>query len=96
MSILTATERSAFLVDQPDWEIKGELLRRTFGFVDFVAAMGFVTQVAILAEKAFHHPDIDIRWNKVTLTLSTHDEGGLTTGDTDLAAKIGTLGAGSN
>ncbi|MDH5373882.1 MAG: 4a-hydroxytetrahydrobiopterin dehydratase [Acidimicrobiia bacterium] len=96
MSILTAIERSAFLADQPGWEIDGELLRRTFALTDFVAAMAFVTQVAILAEKAFHHPDIDIRWNKVTLTLSTHDEGGLTSRDTELAAEIGKLGAGSS
>jgi 4a-hydroxytetrahydrobiopterin dehydratase len=47
--------------------------------------MGFVTRVALAAEKADHHPDIDIRWNKVTLTLSTHSEGGITTKDLDLA-----------
>ncbi len=47
--------------------------------------MGFVTRVALEAEKANHHPDIDIRWNQVTLTLSTHSEGGLTAKDLDLA-----------
>jgi 4a-hydroxytetrahydrobiopterin dehydratase len=47
--------------------------------------MGFVTRVALAAEKSDHHPDIDIRWNKVTLTLSTHSEGGVTPKDLDLA-----------
>jgi 4a-hydroxytetrahydrobiopterin dehydratase len=53
--------------------------------------MGFVTRVALAAEKADHHPDIDIRWNKVTLTLSTHSEGGITTKDLDLADLCDTL-----
>ena len=55
---------------------------------DFVEAMGFVTRVALVAEKAFHHPDIDIRWNKVTLRLSTHSEGGLTEKDLELAERV--------
>jgi len=71
-----------------DWTIQNETLERVFDFRDFVAAMGFVTSVAILSEKAFHHPDIDIRWNKVTITLKTHDEDGLTKKDTTLAAAI--------
>jgi 4a-hydroxytetrahydrobiopterin dehydratase len=54
-------------------------------FSDFSESMGFVNRVAHEAEKANHHPDIEIRWNKVTLTLSTHSEGGLTTRDLDLA-----------
>lgn len=75
-----------------DWTRDGEVLRRTFEFRDFVEAMGFVTQVALLAEKARHHPDIDIRWNRVTLALTTHDAGGLTDKDTALAAKIDAVG----
>ena len=71
-----------------DWTIQNETLERVFEFRDFVEAMGFVTSVAILAEKAFHHPDIDIRWNKVAITLTTHDEGGLTKKDTTLATAI--------
>ena len=70
----------------PDWTIQRETLERVFEFRDFVEAMGFVTSVAILAEKAFHHPDIDIRWNKVTIVLSTHSESALTEKDTELAA----------
>ena len=66
-------------------------MSRTFRFADFVEAMGFVTRVALLAEKAFHHPDVDIRRSAVTLTLSTHSEGGLTGQDADLAAAIDEL-----
>jgi len=91
MALLTHLERSTFLSEHPRWEIDGEILRTTFTFADFVAAMGFVTSVAILAEKLFHHPEIDIRWNRVTIALSTHDEGGLTERDTNLAIRIDDL-----
>ncbi|MDF1596798.1 MAG: 4a-hydroxytetrahydrobiopterin dehydratase [Acidimicrobiia bacterium] len=94
MALLTHPERSAFLSEHPGWEIDGEILLRTFAFTDFVAAMGFVSSVAILAEKSFHHPDIDIRWNRVTIALSTHDQGGLTEKDASLAAEIERLTAG--
>jgi len=69
----------------PDWRRYGTRLRRTYVFKDFPAAIRFVNEVARRAEKAWHHPDIDIRWNKVTLTLTTHDQGGLTAKDFDLA-----------
>lgn len=91
MALLTSDERSEFLTDHPTWEINGETLERTFAFKDFIEASGFVTQVAILAEKAFHHPDIDIRWNKVRIVLTTHDAGGLTEKDTSLANSIEAL-----
>ena len=85
---LTPTERDQFLADHPDWAIDGETMTRTFVFADFGAAMGFVTSVAIAAERADHHPDIDIRWNKVTLALSTHSAGALTDKDTSLAIEV--------
>ncbi len=88
MALLPQDERSTFLTAHQDWMIQNETLERVFEFRDFVEAMGFVTSVAILAEKAFHHPDIDIRWNKVAIALTTHDEGGLTKKDTTLAAAI--------
>ena len=91
MAMLTDDERSAFLTEHPDWEISGETLQRTFTFSDFSEAMGFVMRVALLAEKAFHHPDIDIRWNRVSIASSTHDEGGLTAQDTSLATQIDRL-----
>ncbi len=70
--------------------VKGEITK-TFGLKDFIHAMGFVNSVALLAEKANHHPDIDIRWNKVTLTLCTHSAGGLTEKDFMLAKEIESL-----
>jgi 4a-hydroxytetrahydrobiopterin dehydratase len=72
----------------PDWTIDGETLERTFTFADFGASIGFVARVAIVAEKANHHPDIDIRWNRVRLALTTHDAGGLTDKDVSLARVI--------
>ncbi|MEX1043232.1 MAG: 4a-hydroxytetrahydrobiopterin dehydratase, partial [Acidimicrobiia bacterium] len=61
MTRLDQDQRAELENTLPEWELDGEVLRRTFEFGDFVEAMGFVTQVALLAEKARHHPDIDIR-----------------------------------
>lgn len=72
----------------PAWKKKGAAITRTYQFKDFPAAIRFVNAVAKLAEKAWHHPDIDIRWNKVSLTLTTHDQGGLTEKDFDLAKRF--------
>lgn len=88
MALASDQEINDFLSDHPAWDQEGSSISRTFEFENFNESMGFVTRVAIAAEKANHHPDIDIRWNKVTLTLSTHDEGGLTAKDFDLAGKI--------
>ena len=73
------------------WQRKGNEIAKLFEYKDFARSMGFVNSVALLAEKANHHPDIDIRWNKVTLTLSTHSAGGLTQKDFTLAAEIDQL-----
>jgi 4a-hydroxytetrahydrobiopterin dehydratase len=67
------------------WTRVGDEIRRTYVFADFVAAMAFVNALAEAAEQAQHHPDIDIRYNKVTLSLTTHDAGGLTAFDFALA-----------
>ncbi len=91
MALLTDDQLTAFVEEHSAWETEGDNLVRTFEFADFVEAMGFVTSVALKAEKASHHPDIDIRWNQVTLRLSTHSEGGLTTKDTELAAEVDSL-----
>jgi len=71
----------------PEWSQTGDAIQRTFQFGDFVQAMKFVNRVAEVAEAAQHHPDMLIRWDKVTLTLSTHDAGGITHLDFDLAGK---------
>jgi 4a-hydroxytetrahydrobiopterin dehydratase len=76
------------------WQVHGKEIRKEFELKDFVHSMGFVTSVGLLAEKADHHPDIDIRWNKVRLVLSTHSEGGLTAKDIELAKQIDALGEG--
>ena len=91
MKKLTAAEIKTALATVPDWKKKGATIARTFQFKDFPAAIKFVNALARLAEKANHHPDIDIRWNKVKLTLSTHDAGGLTTKDFALAKKFDAL-----
>ncbi len=70
----------------PLWHRRGSVLKRTYEFTDFLQAIRFVNAIAKAAEKAQHHPDIDIRWNKVALALTTHDAGGLTSKDFDLAA----------
>jgi 4a-hydroxytetrahydrobiopterin dehydratase len=79
------------LASVPDWNLKDAVISRTFQFKDFPAAMKFVESVAQLAEEEWHHPDIDIRWNKVTLALTTHDAGGLTGKDFALAKKFDAL-----
>ena len=75
----------------PAWEVEGKTIERTFEFDDFTLAMDFVNGAAELAEELDHHPDIDIRYNKVRLVLSTHSKGGLTEMDFTLAEKIDTL-----
>jgi 4a-hydroxytetrahydrobiopterin dehydratase len=82
---LDAAKIAPALAALPEWQRNGEIISRTFEFEDFPAAMKFVNAVAELAEAAQHHPDIDVRWNKVTLALTTHDAGGLTEKDFALA-----------
>ena len=86
MPALTSSEAETRLHSIPAWRIEGGELTRTFTHKDFVAALAFVNRVGDLAEKAGHHPDIDIRYNKVRLGLVTHDAGGITAKDFDLAA----------
>ena len=88
---LTQPEIEEVLRMHPDWKLQGGKLVREWTFKDFVAAMAFVNQVAGIAEAAGHHPDIDIRYNKVRLVLSTHSKGGLTELDFALAERIDTL-----
>jgi 4a-hydroxytetrahydrobiopterin dehydratase len=85
MALLPDEQIESFTEDNPDWKWSDSEITRTYEFEDFNESMGFVVRVALEAEKANHHPDIDIRWNKVTLTLSTHSEGGLTDKDLELA-----------
>ena len=70
------------------WQIESGELTKTFNFKDFLSAIDFVNQIAKIAEDAGHHPDIDIRYNKVRIALMTHDAGGLTEKDFELAGGI--------
>ena len=89
MPLLTENQIRDRLARLPGWERRGSEIRCTWSFADFDAAMAFVNKVAALAQAADHHPDIDVRYSKVTLALSTHDAGGLTARDFDLAEAIG-------
>jgi 4a-hydroxytetrahydrobiopterin dehydratase len=90
-ALLTDSEVSQQLQGLPNWrraQTDEPAITATYELTDFVAALDFVNQVGHEAELMNHHPDIDIRWNKVTLVLSTHSEGGLTQNDIELAHRI--------
>lgn len=87
MTKLTESQVEQALRSVPEWGESGDAIQRTYQFPDFVKAMSFVDQVAQSAEKHQHHPDILIRYSKVTLTLSTHDAGGITLKDFEMAKK---------
>ncbi len=88
MALLTEKEIIEGLSKLEGWGQEGNQIVRQFKFKNFVESMGFVTKVAILAERVDHHPDILIEYSKVTITLSTHSEGGLTEKDLSLANEI--------
>lgn len=85
MDKLSDSEIKAQLQSLPEWSEVGGTITRTYQFADFVRAIAFVQRVADYAERVQHHPDMLIRYNKVTLTVSTHDAGGLTKNDFELA-----------
>jgi 4a-hydroxytetrahydrobiopterin dehydratase len=91
MPALSPSDVETRLRSLPAWRIEAGELTRTFNHKDFRAALAFVNKVGDLAEQAGHHPDIDIRYNKVRLGLVTHDAGGLTAKDFDLAASVDNL-----
>jgi 4a-hydroxytetrahydrobiopterin dehydratase len=88
MSRLDEAAIAQALGQAPGWERAGSEIKRSYRFKDFREALAFVNRVGELAERAGHHPDIDLRYNTVTLVLSTHDAGGLTAKDFDLARAI--------
>jgi 4a-hydroxytetrahydrobiopterin dehydratase len=91
MALATDGDIATLVNQKPVWSRKDETLTAEFKFKDFNQAIGFVARVAMAAEKANHHPDIDIRWNRVRLVLSTHSEGGITEKDLSLAERIASL-----
>ena len=89
--LLLEEEIARRLAETPQWRRQEKEIQRKFKFQNFLESMKFVNQVAELAEKIDHHPDILIQWNRVTLTLSTHSAGGLTVLDFELAKRIDSL-----
>ncbi|MEO6803092.1 MAG: 4a-hydroxytetrahydrobiopterin dehydratase [Granulicella sp.] len=81
MAKLSEGEIKSILAAQPQWKVADGALTREWVFKDFVEAMTFVNRIAAIAEAAGHHPDIDIRYNKVRLSLISHDLGGITERD---------------
>jgi len=91
MKLLTDEEITVQLGRVPGWERRDDSIVTTVTRTDFRDALLYLGAVAYLAEAAGHHPDVAISWNKVTLTLSTHSEGGLTAADFTLAGQISQL-----
>jgi len=79
--LIPKDEALARLARVPGWELDGDTIHRKFGFADFPEAVSFVVRLGFIAEAADHHPDILINYKRVTLTYSTHSEGGLTEKD---------------
>ena len=90
-ALLSPAELSVFLSQHPAWRHEGGMLRRSLELPSFVAAIALVNRIADAAERANHHPDIDIRYAKLELALATHDAGGLTRRDVALATEIDVL-----
>lgn len=88
MSTLSADAVREGLEKLPGWELDGDTIARTYEHADFRVAMAFVAYVAEIAENLQHHPDIDIRYNQVRLAVTTHDAGGLTGKDLELARAV--------
>jgi 4a-hydroxytetrahydrobiopterin dehydratase len=94
MHALTAPQIRLRLQTLPGWSKRAKTIRRTFKFAGFLKSLDFVNRVGRKAQKANHHPDIDIRFDKVTLKLSTHDAGGITGRDFALARECDAVFAG--
>jgi len=91
MATLSDEEIAERLQGLDDWERKGEAIERVFKFDDFQGSVDFINRITPPAEEMNHHPDLAISWNKVTVTVSTHSEGGLTENDFELASRIDQL-----
>jgi 4a-hydroxytetrahydrobiopterin dehydratase len=91
MALLESNEIEAMLADLDGWERQGDAIVKSFERGDFVGSVRFVDSLVEPAEAMGHHPDIAISWATVTVTISTHSEGGLTAADFELAGKIEAL-----
>ena len=88
MPLLSDDEIERRLDDLPEWRRDGDSITRQFKFGDFTGSVDFVNRITPPAEEMNHHPDLAISWNTVTVSLSTHSQGGLTENDFELASKI--------
>ncbi len=93
-NVLNGAELLQALQNLPGWNLNGDAIERVFQFSNFVEAMGFVNRIAEAAEAMNHHPDITINYNKVKLSLTSHDSGGVTQRDLRMAGKINEISAG--
>lgn len=93
MPILTDSEIQAALGKLPGWSVQNGKLHRDYAFPDFVHAFGFMATAAIAIEAMNHHPEWSNVWNRVSIDLTTHDSGGITAKDVELAAKLESLAA---
>lgn len=91
MALLDDAEIESKLAGLSGWERSGEAIVKTFACEDFVGSVRFVQSLVEPAEALGHHPDLEISWDKVTVTISTHSEGGLTAADFELAEKVDAL-----
>jgi 4a-hydroxytetrahydrobiopterin dehydratase len=88
MALLSDSEIDERLARLPEWQRSGDAIRRTYECGDFVGSVSFVQSLVGPAESLGHHPDLEVSWDKVTVTISTHSEGGLTKADFELAAEL--------
>ena len=91
MALLSDSEIEERLARLPEWQRAGDAIRRTYECGDFVGSVNFVNALVGPAEAMNHHPDLELSWDTVTVSLSTHSEGGITAADFELAAKIDAL-----
>ena len=93
VATLTDAEITSGLATLPGWAREGDEIVKTFDCGTFPAAIAFVVRIGFFAERVDHHPDLDVRWKRVRVALTTHDAGGLTGKDLDLAREIEGVGA---
>lgn len=92
--LLTEAEIDELLREHPRWRRDGDVLRCSCEFADFRAAFAFMTHVALIAERLFHHPEWSNVYNKVELAITSHDLGGLSARDRDFVERVGLVGCG--
>lgn len=91
MPLLSDEEVGSRLAERPGWERRGDAIERVFETADFVGSVDLLNRITPVAEEMNHHPDVSISWNRVTVSLSTHSQGGITASDFALAERIDAL-----